>query len=93
MFTYGLEFQGIIFFVSYFYKLKRLLNKITYEAKNNLICVAFFWMTLFVSFVAGHIVYSGTAVIPLCLVLYALGKEGIRERGVFLISRWLLIEW
>ncbi|MDZ3910820.1 hypothetical protein [Escherichia coli] len=72
---------GIIFFVSYFYKLKRLLNKITYEAKNNLICVAFFCMTLFVSFVAGHIVYSGTAVIPLCLVLYALGKEGIRERG------------
>lgn len=38
-------------------------------------------MTLFVSFVAGHIVYSGTAVIPLCLVLYALGKKVLGREG------------
>lgn len=66
---YGIA--GVYFFFNYFSIIRSSLYR-DFEGNKaaKYCCIAFFWMTIIVSFIAGHVVYSGTALMPLCMVLY-----------------------
>lgn len=71
-FWFGIS--GVIFFICYFLKLKEMISHANDGVKNKIL-MSFFTMSIVVSFIAGHVVYSGIAVIPLCMVMYSLKKE------------------
>lgn len=72
---------GIYFFFKYFSTIRNnLYGNFDGDKAIKYSCVAFFWMTIIVSFIAGHVVYSGTALIPLCMVLYLL--SAVYKRSV-----------